>query len=492
MKLKPAILLTIGLSIAGGLCCAGLSSGAVRAVTSEVQLSLDGPADLYGADRPSLVGHLSGSIGVIWQGRRRDDQNRFGILGRFFDINLTPLGTDFLVDSPPPPKDTNAAQASAAFTDDGFWVAVWNQRRGELTDEDNIVSLRTVIPGQAVDSFSFVNTTSKFSQSHPSLATGAHSTWSVVWQNEEFEPDDFSVRLRHFDGDTPTSSEISVNSEVSLFSKDGVACRNGDDIYVLWSGSINAAHWDIFASHASESSIIPERLTDGDGGNANSPAAAALPYRRLMVAWREDGGSSSSGIRARVFDSDLNPVSLEKVVWSDPSPSQLRDKAPRLASSPSGESSVVVWVLGDDRANTPDHDIVAQLLNAQGEPEGIPFYVTEQAAVVNQTSPDVEFVSESDFVVVWTSEQDVQNVSARVVGRLFSVDPSTTLCGDTNFDGLITASDALRALATSVGSTSCASCLCDVNGSGKVTSADALMILRTSVSFLASANCRHC
>jgi hypothetical protein len=55
------------------------------------------------------------------------------------------------------------------------------------------------------------------------------------------------------------------------------------------------------------------------------------------------------------------------------------------------------------------------------------------------------------------------------------------LCGDANGDEAITATDALVALRTAVGSTQCDLCLCDVNSSGTITATDALAILRRAV-----------
>jgi hypothetical protein len=63
---------------------------------------------------------------------------------------------------------------------------------------------------------------------------------------------------------------------------------------------------------------------------------------------------------------------------------------------------------------------------------------------------------------------------------------STTLwsqqsCGDADGNGSITSTDALFALATSVGSRDCSASICDVDASGSVTSTDALRILRSAV-----------
>jgi hypothetical protein len=68
----------------------------------------------------------------------------------------------------------------------------------------------------------------------------------------------------------------------------------------------------------------------------------------------------------------------------------------------------------------------------------------------------------------------------------------TPLCGDGNDDGNVTATDALFALNTSVGSGSCALCRCDVDSSGGVTATDALRLLNAAVGVPVSLNCVAC
>jgi hypothetical protein len=59
--------------------------------------------------------------------------------------------------------------------------------------------------------------------------------------------------------------------------------------------------------------------------------------------------------------------------------------------------------------------------------------------------------------------------------------PAIFHCGDANKNSEVTATDALSALRTAVGSQDCELCLCDLNDNGSVTAADALSILRRSV-----------
>jgi hypothetical protein len=66
------------------------------------------------------------------------------------------------------------------------------------------------------------------------------------------------------------------------------------------------------------------------------------------------------------------------------------------------------------------------------------------------------------------------------------------ICGDTNFDSKLKASDALTALRGSVGAGECILCVCDTSGNGSLASSDALAILRKSVGLPTTMNCKQC
>ena len=65
-------------------------------------------------------------------------------------------------------------------------------------------------------------------------------------------------------------------------------------------------------------------------------------------------------------------------------------------------------------------------------------------------------------------------------------------CGDVTGDESISASDALGALRSSVGSSRCLLCLCDVDSGGSVVATDALAILRYSVGAISVLGCPAC
>lgn len=59
--------------------------------------------------------------------------------------------------------------------------------------------------------------------------------------------------------------------------------------------------------------------------------------------------------------------------------------------------------------------------------------------------------------------------------------PPLPECGDYNFDGKITAPDALGVLKAAVGTAKCVNEICDASGDEKITSTDALIVLKVAV-----------
>jgi hypothetical protein len=88
------------------------------------------------------------------------------------------------------------------------------------------------------------------------------------------------------------------------------------------------------------------------------------------------------------------------------------------------------------------------------------------------------------------TELDTGNTSE--FSACFEFGAAEEVCGDSNDDGDVTASDALNVLRVAVGTASCAACICDVNSAGGITTSDALLVLRKSVGQPVALNCPDC
>jgi hypothetical protein len=138
-------------------------------------------------------------------------------------------------------------------------------------------------------------------------------------------------------------------------------------------------------------------------------------------------------------------------------------------------------------------------LNADGTPVGSVRRINTTAGPdefqVNTTTADdqtdsrIAALENGGFAVVWESdEQDGTQDGA--FGQ--SYQPRGPTCGDANGDGNVTATGALQALKTAVGTASCIPCACDVDSSGMTAASDALRILRAAVGQPVELICAPC
>jgi hypothetical protein len=140
-------------------------------------------------------------------------------------------------------------------------------------------------------------------------------------------------------------------------------------------------------------------------------------------------------------------------------------------------------VVGTDDAG---ESVIARRVSAAGEPIGTEFQVNT-FTVGDQEDVAVGALRGGGFVVAWESEAADGNLNS-IAAQVLS-DP---LCGDASGDASLTASDALLALRTAVGSGTCETCRCDVNDSGGINASDALTILRAAVGQAVTLLCSPC
>ncbi len=88
-------------------------------------------------------------------------------------------------------------------------------------------------------------------------------------------------------------------------------------------------------------------------------------------------------------------------------------------------------------------------------------------------------------------DDDGSGDNSGAVWTLF-LEGSPIVCGDADYDGTVTSTDALMALYAAVGSLTCDACVCDVNGSGGVTATDAQAVLAAAVGLPVELACPPC
>jgi hypothetical protein len=100
--------------------------------------------------------------------------------------------------------------------------------------------------------------------------------------------------------------------------------------------------------------------------------------------------------------------------------------------------------------------------------------------------PGVAVNEAGDVVATWAEPAGDHE---EIVARIFRLEGGCALCGDADANGRIRASDALHALRTAVGSSTCVRQRCDTDDSTQVTALDALRILIRAVSGSVELDC---
>jgi hypothetical protein len=200
----------------------------------------------------------------------------------------------------------------------------------------------------------------------------------------------------------------------------------------------------------------------------------------FVVAWPRFSEDTGYRVYARRFDASGAPSTSAARVDSGATgttgkPTSAGKFGARVAMTGDGHFAVVWSEGGTGYKGNTDGDaagVFGRTFEANGSPQGPERTLNAQTAGAQQT-PSIVFGSDQTLAVTWQSE-DRDGSGFGIAARRFA---RTAPCGDATVDGTTSASDALFALQTAVGTRECAACICDVNDSGGITVVDALAIL---------------
>ena len=374
------------------------------------------------------------------------------------------------------------------------------------------------------------------------VAMDSSGSFVVVWEG----PDDdvFGIRARLYDADgnaIPPNDDFVINDDEDGVQAQPVATFSDSGFVVAWNGSSGQL---IVRSFGTGGLPGPEQEFTFPPG-IGAPAIAGNSSGEFVVAWQGYEPNAmfplESDIYAMRFDSTATPVGQHFRANTFTTASQ-RD--PVAAMNESGDF-VIAWEFGYES------EAAAQAFHASGNPDGGEMNVSDTASfrptnlgvamdadtfttayelfvsgpgpkieatrfmhgggqigdtfTVHMSSPasrnpDIASDGVSRYVVVYDV---VGNPGTDVTARLYTSNPGgstttttttmpATACGDADGSGGVTATDALLALSTAVGSGSCPLCLCDVDSSGTITAADALRILNEAVGLPVVLTCVAC
>jgi hypothetical protein len=287
---------------------------------------------------------------MTWSDRAGNDGDRGGIFGRLYDATMTPLTSEFVVNTLTTDWQSKSNVASAP---NGTFMAVWHQSNGWVEGQLFTVSGEKQGPQFTVQE--------GFNGLSDVVADASGNFWVVSSVNNG------SGYVSKYSN----TGELLVDSLV--LPSEGVA--SDPVITVLKDGRILVSWYD--GQNTSGSDIYGQILT-GEGAlsgdpfvvnvttaeNQSKPAVAALTSGGFVVAWQsllQDG--DLAGVYARVFDS-AGAGGSEISVNTNTTGNQVN----AYVTAQSDGGFVVGWA---DAAAPPQGQVYLQSYTAVGEPRAI-------------------------------------------------------------------------------------------------------------------------
>ncbi|MEE2565844.1 beta strand repeat-containing protein [Hyphobacterium marinum] len=233
---------------------------------------------------------------------------------------------------------------------------------------------------------------------HPDLVALPGGGVAAAWVSSPGQ-----LRVQFFDNDLTPGNEHVVTPAGGA-SAPSIAALTDESVVVVWhDGDIWAQIYDQTDGPLG-SPVSVNTTTSGDQTDA---AVVVNDSGTISVTWTDGSASgtdlSGTAIRARVFDSDLLPLTGEVIINSTTDDDQYE---PRLAAL-SGGQLVFVWTDKSGSVSVDDRwSVRCQLMSANLVPIGDEF-VVNQTIPGFQYEPDVARLSNGGFIVSWTEESAV-------------------------------------------------------------------------------------
>jgi len=208
------------------------------------------------------------------------------------------------------------------------------------------------------------------------------------------------IRVRRFDGsDTPLGESIVVNQTFAGPQSQPSIDAGDDRFVVVWQGQGGGDHSGVFARwfDGDGNPLTGEILVNQTaGGTQENAAVALLDNGESIVVWDGVGSGDIDGVYFRRFNADGNPLGGEVLVNNHTADVQgFAD----IAISEDG-SFTIAW--SSRRQVGSSWDIFARQFNADGTPVDDEFQVNTTTDG-SQFRPSMGMAADGSFVILWSS-----------------------------------------------------------------------------------------
>ena len=387
--------------------------------------------------RPSITTLADGKFVVTWQSGnpQQGDTSLSGVKARIFNADGTEAVSEFLVN-----EFTNSGQEFPSITalEGGGFVVTWRSndpQQGDTSGAGVKARIFNADGTEAVSEF-LVNEFTNNEQSFPSITALADGGFVVTWVSGDPQQGDTSrlgVKARIFNADgTEAVSEFLVNELTNSYQWfPSITALEGGGFVVTW--------WSDDPQQGDTSdSGIKARIFNADGTEAVSeflvneftnshqrdPSITALEGGGFVVTWQsydpQQGDTSGRGVKARIFNADGTEAVSEFLVNELTNGSQ---GVPSITALADG-GFVVTWHSSDpQQGDASSTGIKARIFNADGT-EAVSEFLVNELTNGFQGDPNITALADGGFVVTWGSEDPQQgDTSGRgVKARIFNAD----------------------------------------------------------------------
>lgn len=346
--------------------------------------------------RPSVAVFPEGDFVVVWDAPEAGDAG-FGVFGRLFAADGTPLGSELQIHSY---TSGNQRRPHVSRVAEGGFVVVWDSSGAQDGSGTGVFAQRFARDGERIGTELQANRFTTGAQEFAQIAA-AGDGFVIVWESDLAGTEVATIYGQRFDS---AAQPVGTELHVSSYSEAGqrrpaiAAAPDGGFIVVWDSGGQDGSGRGVFGRryNSTGATIGGElQINSFTTGAQRSPAVAADADGGFLVVWHsatQDG--SGTGIFAQHYGSNGTRIGTEMQFNTFTTGDQLNAKVAPADT----EGFVVVWQsFGEDGES---YGIRARHLEANGT-IGPVFPVNEDGAG-EQTLPAIGSAGDG-IVVVWQS-----------------------------------------------------------------------------------------
>jgi len=391
-------LTAIGLFICSSILCTALQ-GQVIGSGTETRVNTNTPNTQL---HPAVAMDENGNYVVVWENQGADGSG-FGIFGQRYDINGVPLGSEFPVNIS---TDEDQRYPAIAMDSDGDFVVVWMD---EALDASGwgIYGRRFDKNGTPLGFEFLINSRGTLGhQKNPVVAMDKVGNFTVVWTHHALDGSIFSIRGRRYNN---SGAALSTIFDVSTASTNyqgypTIGIDDDGDFVVAWQqlgldGSGHAIAAQRFDPVGTKKGSVFQ-VNTFTSGNQQTPAVDLDSVGNFVIAWSSYGqDGDDQGIYAQRFLNNGSAIGAEFRANTQTTGSQ---SSPALAMTREGSFNIIWSSYGQDGSF---EGVYVQAYFTDGIAVGSETLVNTWTSGFQQFGAAAQTLANNDLVVIWQDGQ---------------------------------------------------------------------------------------